>query len=96
MKRKLGKRALRNRYFREVLAAITGIKPPTHFQLRKHSQTSEQQDWCSYNSKPHWACGYSVMESAERFVLEAESNGNIISVDDLPFFTTKWEKGWSQ
>jgi len=69
---------LRNRYFRSALEGLTGVAPPEHFRWRDNDQTTEQQDWCITRVRPHWACGISLLDAAEAFVTEAESNCNII------------------
>ena len=76
--RKLGRRALRNIYFRDALQHLTDKPCPHHFQFRRRSQITEIHQWCALNVRPHWACGISLMEAAERYVVDAEDNANII------------------
>lgn len=68
-------------YFRDALHQLTGVKPPVSFRFRptNESLADLQQEWCVNHVRSVWACGISLLEAAERFVVDAWDNGNILT-----------------
>ena len=69
--------------FRDALIAITGADPPWSmigvycFDDIETEYQDDLSDWASANSRPRWATGLSMIESAELIVLQAVENCNI-------------------
>lgn len=67
---------------REVLAHMTGKKPPKFVRGYTLEDLTEDecwmlQRWAVNNVKPSWLTGIGLLEAAEQQVMEAVSNGNI-------------------
>jgi hypothetical protein len=66
-----------------ALLAITGAPPPDYLRGVKAlgalspEQLQHLQDWASYNARPDWATGESILDAAQLLVARAIENNNL-------------------
>lgn len=75
------RRAIANAYFRDVLFAVTGVRPPNTFKFSATDEAHEaaQRAWAEHHARPDWVSGESLLVAARALVMDAHENGSILS-----------------